>query len=71
MKLYGQGEYNFPSIRRAIVRYLLVCSKQTPVKGENEAIVAKQVQQAVQHLDQLRQLDPKIVSDAERFFVVP
>ncbi len=34
MKLYGQGEYSIPSIKRAIVRYLLTAAKVQPPKAE-------------------------------------
>lgn len=32
MKLYGEGDYNIPSIKRAIVRYLLTAAKIAPPK---------------------------------------
>ena len=34
MKLYGEGDYNIPSIKRAIVRYLLTAAKVQPPKVE-------------------------------------
>ena len=66
MELYGAEEGNIPLIKRAIVRYLIVCSKSVPT-GEN-AEVPQHVQDAKQNLDRLREEDPKTVADAERFF---
>ncbi len=34
MKLYGEGEYSIPSIKRAIVRYLLTAAKVQPPKAD-------------------------------------
>jgi hypothetical protein len=34
MSIYGEGDYNIPSIKRAIVRYLLTAAKVGPPKGE-------------------------------------
>ena len=34
MKLYGQGDYDIPSVKRAIVRYLLTAAKVQPPKVE-------------------------------------
>ena len=66
MELYGAEKYDIPSIKRAIVRYLLVCSKFAPV-GDNTEI-PQHVQDAKQNLDRLREEDPKMVEQAERFF---
>jgi len=66
MDLYGAEEYNIPSIKRAIVRYMLVGSKFKPT-GKDEKPPAH-VERAKKHLDQLREQDPKTASDAERFF---
>lgn len=81
MKLYGADEYNIPSIKRAIVRYMLVCSKDVPKKDKTEdpkdepkdtekvvAELPKHVKAAKKHLETLRENDPKTVKDAERFF---
>ena len=66
MKLYGAEEYDIPSIKRAIVRYLLVCSKFEP--ADKNAKVLQHVQDAKQNLDRLREEDPKMVEQAELFF---
>ena len=65
MKLYGAKEYDIPSIKRAIVRYLLVCSKDIPDKAGKEP---EHVAKAKRHLATLEKKDPKTVSEAKRFF---
>lgn len=80
MKLYGQGEYSIPSIKRAIVRYLLTAAKVQPPKADEtkkddptatkskpEGLPASALQ-ARANLDKLRESDPKTVKEAERFF---
>ncbi len=68
MELYGAEEYNIPSIKRAIVRYMLVCSKDTP-SGDNVTL-PKHVVAARAHLETLRKKDAKTVREAERFFFI-
>jgi len=67
--MYGQEEYNIPSIKRAIVRYYLVCSKDVPKEEGKEP--GEHVAAAKSFLALLREKDPKTVSDAERFFIAP
>lgn len=66
MELYGAEGYEIPSIKRAIVRYMLVASKNKPAEGQDDSHVAK----AEENLKQLREQDPKTVKQAERFFFV-
>ncbi|MCA9015833.1 MAG: hypothetical protein KDA77_10920 [Planctomycetaceae bacterium] len=66
MKMYGTGDYDIPSIKRAIVRYLLVASKGMNKKGGGPD--AATAEKAKQMLEKLRQEDPKTVKSAERFF---
>jgi hypothetical protein len=79
MKMYGQGEYDVPSIKRAIVRYLLTAAKVAPPKTDDtkdkSSIAATKPEELPTHvlkaranLDKLREQDPKTVKDAERFF---
>lgn len=81
MKLYGQGDYAIPSIKRAIVRYLLTAAKVQPPKAEDvpkkdDAAADKpktdelpaSALQARANLDKLKEIDPKTVKEAERFF---
>lgn len=70
MKMYGEGEYNIPSIKRAVVRYMLVCSKDVPKEaaaGETSKL-PEHVVTARKHVAALRKQDAKTVSEAERFF---
>lgn len=82
MKLYGEGEYNIPSIKRAIVRYLLTAARVAPPKDEPKtdaktvtSVAAtkppelpESALQARANLEKLREQDPKTVKEAERFF---
>lgn len=80
MKLYGQGEYSIPSIKRAIVRYLLTAAKVQPpkvdenkkddptaTKSKPDELPASALQ-ARANLEKLKETDPKTVKEAERFF---
>lgn len=67
--MYDKEEYNIPSIKRAIVRYYLVSSKDVPKEEGKEP--GPHVAVAKKYLAQLREKDPKTVSDAERFFIAP
>ncbi len=66
MALYDAEEYGIPSIKRAIVRYLLVASKG---KGDDTAPAAT-AEQARKYLAELKERDPKTVEQAERFYFV-
>lgn len=66
MEIYDAEEYSIPSIKRAIVRYMLVAAKSKPAEGADDSHVAK----AEKYLEQLRNEDPKTVQQAERFFLV-
>ncbi len=71
MKMYGEGEFNIPSIRRAIVRYMLVSTKDLPKEAGADAKVPEHVARGLRNLEELRQKDAKTVSEAERFFFPP
>ena len=65
MELYAAKEYDIPSIKRAIVHYMLASTKDKPkdaMKDPSHVTVSKK------HLATLRQKDPKTVKNAERFF---
>lgn len=66
MELYGAEEYNIPSIKRAIIRFMIASTKDVPM-AEGEA-TPKHVLRATMYLQQLRDRDAKLVNDAERFF---
>jgi hypothetical protein len=67
MKLYDAEEYKIPSIRRAIVRYMLASTKDAPPDAEG---TPEHVARGKRHLEALREKDPKTVTEAERFFFV-
>lgn len=69
MKLYDHKDYDIPSIKRAIVRYMLVCSKDTKDDKEQNP-EAEHAQLAKKHLGTLREKDPDTVKQAERFFYI-
>ncbi len=85
MELYGEPDYNIPSIKRAIVRYMLVSSKERKSPAAKSAAGAADAKSASpapggppeavrkkgkEYLDKLREQDPKTVADAERFFFI-
>ncbi len=67
MKLYDQKEYDNPRIKRAIVQYMLVCSKNSP-DDKQLNLTDKHAITAKKHLGTLREQDPDTVKQAERFF---
>jgi hypothetical protein len=71
MKMYGEGEFNVPSIKRAIVRYMLVSSKAIPEEAVagNAIALPNHVTKGRKLLAELRKRDPKTVAKAERFFL--
>lgn len=66
MELYGKDPYDVPSIKRAIVRFLLIAEKAEPTEAEGSDTT--RTQKAVAYLEQLRKDDPKTVKAAERYF---
>jgi hypothetical protein len=68
MAIYGKDDYKIPSIKRAIVRYMLASTKAKPA-GQQTAQVDF-AQRGKKYLEELRQKDPKTVKEAERFFFV-
>ncbi|QDT40259.1 hypothetical protein Pan241w_03150 [Gimesia alba] len=66
MELYGQEDYQNRSVKKAIIRYLMVAAKGKQQSGEGPD--AATVEKARQRLDKLRNEDPATVKSAERFF---
>lgn len=66
MDLYDSEEYNIPSIKRAIVRFMLIAEKDKTPVAEGE--LGEHVKKASANLAHLRELDPKTVKAAERYF---
>ncbi len=69
MRMYGDEKFHTPSIKLAIVRYMLVSAKHDA--SDDGATIPAHVTHGEKLLDELRTKDAKLVSDAERFFVVP
>ncbi|MFN5299522.1 MAG: hypothetical protein ACK5HA_14555 [Planctomycetaceae bacterium] len=63
--LYGTKGFDIPSIRRAMIRYLIASSKDLP-EGATEP--PPHVIKGRELVEQLRKKDPKRVSEVERFF---
>lgn len=69
MAMYGQGEFDTPAIRLAIVRYMLVsCEADTTRSDATPPLHARHGKKL---LEELRRKDSPTVAKAERFFVVP
>jgi hypothetical protein len=66
MGIYGEGEFDVPIIKRAIVKYFLVCSEKSP----DDVGIPQHAKTARQHLATLRKNDPATVAKAERFFLL-
>lgn len=64
MEMFESEKYSVPSIRRAIVRYMHACTKDMP---KDATAKPDHVANAEKHLAQLRESDPKLVKDVERF----
>ncbi len=83
MALYGKGPYNIPSIKRAIVRFMLASTQAKPVAvapasaagtasgAESSGPRGEKIDYAArgkQYLEELRKKDPRTVKESERFF---
>lgn len=66
MALYDKEEYNVPSIKRAIVRFMLIAEKDDATVAEG--VPAEHVLKAKKNMELLREKDPKTVKAAERYF---
>jgi hypothetical protein len=67
----SQGDaFNVPSIKRAIVRYMLVSTKDVPDEATSgkESVLPAHAKKGQKYVDMLRKLDEKTVAQAERFF---
>ena len=66
MSLYNKEEYEVPSIKRAIVRFMLIAEKDNAPIAEGE--LPEHVKKAKLNLAKLRKEDPKTVKAAQRYF---
>lgn len=67
--LYGQNEYDIPSIKRAIVRYMLASTKDVPA-GDSGTPTPAHVTLGAKYLADIEAIDPRTVSEAKRFFLI-
>lgn len=67
MDVYGLEEYNVPSIKRAIIRYMIASTRDVPT-GSAEKTPQHAIDGAA-YLKQLRDRDAKMVQEVERFFL--
>lgn len=83
MEMYGADHFNIPSIKRAIVRYMLVSTKLPDLPASallpanvvspedlDRETTPEHILKGREYLAQLEELDPKTVKDAKRFWVV-
>ncbi|MCA9083625.1 MAG: hypothetical protein KDA81_06200 [Planctomycetaceae bacterium] len=66
MEMYDQEEFDIPSIKRAVVRYLIYCNKDVEEGSED---LPEYAVTAAKHLEVLEEKDPKTVRDARRFLI--
>ncbi len=65
MEMYGADPFNVPSVKRAIIRYMVASTKDF-LAGSGEPSLAH-VTAGKKYLEELRQKDPKMVQDVEKF----
>ncbi|QDT88686.1 hypothetical protein [Gimesia algae] len=69
VELYAAEDYDVRSVKKAIIRYLLLASLVPPTKaGGNDVETSRK---AKQFLELLRLTDPQTIQSAERFFHPP
>lgn len=66
MDLYGTKDYDLPSIKRAIIRYMLASTKDLPEDKSGDA--PAHVLTGQKHVAALRVKDPKRVAEVEKYF---
>lgn len=66
MELYDDKDYQVPSVKRAIVRFMLIAEKDGAAQASPK--VPEHVTAAKANLAVLREKDPKTVKAAERYF---
>lgn len=66
MAMYDDEEFDIPSIKRAIIRYMYYCSED---KDKEAEVVPEYAVAAAEHLKALEAKDPKTVRNAKRFLI--
>lgn len=69
LALYGDEDYDVPTIKRSIIRYFLASVKDGP-QGEGAA-QPPHVVKGKAILEKLREKDPQLVKEAERYSLLP
>lgn len=69
LSIYDKQPYNVPSVKRAIVRFMLASTKDGAQGGA--APLPEHITKGQAAIKHLRAVDPRIVSEAEKFFVLP
>ena len=67
MELYAAEGYEIPSIKRAIIRYMIASTKDVPAGGGEEQ-PPRHVTDGTKYLEKLRNKDAKMVNEAERLY---
>ncbi|MGE5192712.1 MAG: hypothetical protein ACM3U2_09430 [Deltaproteobacteria bacterium] len=67
MQLYGTKEYNEKSAKKAIISYMIASTKDV---GKEANEVPPHVDAGRKGLERLRQRDPKLVEEVEKFFLL-
>jgi len=67
MDLYGAEGYEIPSIKRAIIRYMIASTKDV-AGGGGEEKPPRHVTDGTKYLQKLRDKDAKMVNEAERLY---
>ncbi len=78
MEIYGQGDHNVPSTKRAIIRYMFAATRDVPKApklptgqsaGQTSETVSEpeHVKAAKRHLETLKKLDPMLYADVEKY----
>ena len=64
--LYGKGEFDRSSVKRAILRYLLTSDRDVPDKASDDDF--DRITRTRKHLEALKERDPETYQQASRFF---
>src|SRR5262249_42293476 len=66
MELYGAKDFNDRATKTPIIYFLIACTKDIPADGAENP--PAHVIEARANLTKLRERDPKLVADAEKYF---
>jgi hypothetical protein len=66
MELYGTDAFDVPAVKRSIVRFMIASTKDVPMGAAQQ--IPAHVEIAKRNIETLRKRDPKLVSEAEKFF---